>query len=401
MTQTDASAIVMGLGGTVDVEIDWSPDVLGMLAREEGVGVADTDPHAPITDLASMVRVVLGFVATGTGGERFAASPDAVREFAARFSSRVTIGGTAVRAALAMDVLGIASTVSIVEADPTLRRLLPESVRLLAAGETADLAPHLIVQYPADAQVHLEDGVLRAPLPNRIIIANDPPNRELTLAPNLPQTAAEANIVLLSSLNAIQEAEVLQARLAQLSDLIRALPSSVTVVWEDAGDHRPEFRATVASAMSPMVDIFSMNEDELAEFVASPVDLLDVESVTQALVLLRRAVPARTLVVHSSRWALALGDRAARLRGALRGGITMASTRYLHGDGMTADNYHEVAQRVPDSDASTFAKRLEARGADLVCEPAFRLATEDPTTIGLGDAFIGGFIAALESGEWR
>jgi ADP-dependent phosphofructokinase/glucokinase len=31
----------------------------------------------------------------------------------------------------------------------------------------------------------------------------------------------------------------------------------------------------------------------------------------------------------------------------------------------------------------------------VVCVPAHDIATADPTTIGLGDTFVGGFVAAL------
>lgn len=177
----------MGLAGTVDVELGWDADRWSELAGGLGVGVDDLDTQVPVVDLRSLVCVVLGFLAEGAGGERYAAESAVIDDLAGRFPATRTIGGTAVRAAIAIDVLGVTSTVSIVEADPTLRAQLPESARLLAAGESAELVPHLIVQFPAGARVCLRDGGIAARHPNRVIIANDSPNEILTLAPNFRQ----------------------------------------------------------------------------------------------------------------------------------------------------------------------------------------------------------------------
>jgi ADP-dependent phosphofructokinase/glucokinase len=44
----------------------------------------------------------------------------------------------------------------------------------------------------------------------------------------------------------------------------------------------------------------------------------------------------------------------------------------------------------------TFAAALEDRMGGVVrCLPGFRLDVAEPTTIGLGDAFVGGFLAAV------
>lgn len=299
------------------------------------------------------------------------------------------------RAAIAMDVVGVPSTVSVVEADQVLRSQLPSSVTLLAAGDSQALPPHVIVQFPAGASVDLADGRLRTEHPNRIIVTNDPPNEVVTLAPALPAAARAARVLLLSSLNAIQDEEILRSRLAELSDLVRSLPATTTVMWEDAGYHRPQLRHEVSDVMSRLAGIYSMNEDELAEFIGHPTDLLDAGEVARSLEELRQRVPAPTIVVHSKYWALAYGFESAGLRGALRGGIAMASARYLHGDGLTADHFYERAGAAPAAVARQAAAALEALVPDLVCEPALDMPIEAPTTIGLGDTFVGGFLAAL------
>ncbi len=390
--------VVLGLGGTVDVELVWDADALGAVADELGVRVEDADPGLPVVDERSLVAVLLGFLRTGQGGERFAASSDLIRAFASRFEHRVTLGGTNIRAAIAMDVLGVASTVHVVSIDATMRRLLPARCAEIHVTESEALDPHLIVQFPAGAAVRVGGETVVAPHPNRVILANDPPNRELVLAPGLRDAVRGAEVVLLSTLNVIQEPEVLAARLTELAEIVTGLPEDAVVLWEDAGYHRPELRAVVTDVMVGLSDVYSLNEDEMAAFLGRPVDLLDAGDLLAGLEELSAVVPARTLVVHSACWALAVGERAGGLRGALRGGIAMAGARYLRGDGVTRGDYDAMLTRTPRPDSLALAATLESARADLVCEAAYRLDVDVPTTIGLGDTFVGGFVAALVSG---
>lgn len=393
--------IVLGLGGTVDLEVEWDADLLGALARELRVGLADLDVHAPIVDERSLVVVLLALLATGRGGERFAASSDLVRAFGRRFTCRTTLGGTNIRAALAMAVLGVPATIHLVDVDDTVRALVPPGSALLHTGESAALDPHLIVQYPQGARIELHDGVVVAPQPNRFIVTNDPPNRLLTLAPGLGDAVERADVVMLSTLNAIQEPEVLTQRLAELVALGRRARPGTTVLWEEAAYHVPHVRDEVSAVLVELADVYSMNEDELEAFIGREVDLLDPADLSGALTELAAAVPARTLVVHSKYWALAAGERAHDLRAALRGGITMAATRYVHGDAMTRADHNATAALTPRADALELARALEALRPDVAVEAGHRLDVDHPTTIGLGDSFIGGFVAALADGRRR
>jgi ADP-dependent phosphofructokinase/glucokinase len=73
----------------------------------------------------------------------------------------------------------------------------------------------------------------------------------------------------------------------------------------------------------------------------------------------------------------------------------MASTRYAYGDDFSEDDYNEVAQAPPSSAGAAFARAIEARMPGLVrCSPAVVMQTARPTMIGLGDSFVGGFLAA-------
>ncbi|GEL98749.1 ADP-dependent glucokinase/phosphofructokinase [Cellulomonas terrae] len=393
-----STTFVLGMGGTVDYEIRWDPAVLEQLAAELGIGPDDLDRMAPVDSVRDLVRTLLAFVRDGVGGERFVASSGIVEEFAARFSKEVTLGGTCVRAAIAMDVLGIPSTMHLVSIDDNVRRLLPASVDYVSSAVEDTLDPHLIVQYPAGARVRVGGVELVAPHPNRVIFANDPPHRELRIAPDLPDALRAADVFLLSSFNVIQDPAVLESRLAQVRDAMRALPPDALVVFEDAGYHVPALSRRVRDEMVWCADVYSLNEDEMQAYLGRPVDLLDAPTVAKAVRELHEVVPAPTLVVHTKYWALAVGQRATSLRSALVGGITMASTRYWMGDGFTPEDYAATASLTPGTTAQQLVSDVaDLLGPDACVVPALDLSgVATPTTIGLGDSFVGGFLAALD-----
>jgi ADP-dependent phosphofructokinase/glucokinase len=391
---------VLGLGGTVDYEIDWDPGTLTRLAAEWGLRADELDAGVPILSERDLLRSLLGFVRDGVGGERFVASSEIVEAFARRFERRVTLGGTCVRAAIAMDrVRDLPALVHLVSIDDDVRRLLPASTTYLCSADRDTTDPHLIVQYPAASPVRVAGEDVVAAHPNRLIYVNDPPNLELVLHPGLADAVAAADVTLVSGFNVIQDRALLGDRLATVAAALDGRAPGSFAYFEDAGYHVPALRADVRDALAGRVDAWAMNEDELQAWIGRPVDLLDAADVAKALVDLRAAVPARTLVVHTKYWARAAGPGADGLRAALRGGITMASTRYLHGDDFTVEDYAATGAREPGPLGARFAAEVEAvagsAAGELACEPAYALDVPRPTTIGLGDTFVGGFLAAL------
>lgn len=394
-----AARIVLGLGGTVDWEIDWDAGVVQRLADQHAVTVDELDPWIPITDERTLVRAVLGFLRTGGGGERFVADPAVLEAFGGHFDYRITLGGTGVRAALAMSRLGVTSTLHLVSINDHVRRLLPAGCRYVSSATADSSEPHVIVQFPAGATVRVGDRTLVAPHPNRVILVNDPPNRDLVLSPELTDVLADAAVFEISGLNTIVDRAVLDDRITRLRSDAQAVPPSGVVFYEDAGFHDRSLHRAVLDGLVEMLDVVSMNEDELAEHVGRDVDLLDSEQVAAALTDLHAAIPAPAVVVHTKYWAMACGPQAERWPDAVRGGVTMAGTRFAHGDDFTPDDYRRTADGpVHEQGAAVSAAAVDllaARGIPAVAVPAFVLRPERPTTIGLGDSFVGGFVAAV------
>jgi ADP-dependent phosphofructokinase/glucokinase len=282
-----------------------------------------------------------------------------------------------VRAAIAMRSLGIDSLVHLVSIDDHVRRLLPDGVSYVCSADEDSTDPHLIVQYPAGAVIRAGDIDIVTEHPNRLIYVNDRPNRELVLSDELDALVPDADVFLVSGFNTIQDPALLEDRLRHVERLLGSVPAG-------------------AVSMARAVTVYSLNEDELFAYLGRRFDLLDADAVEKALYDIAALIPARNVVIHTKYWALALGERAQELADAVRGGILMASTRYLVGDGHTAQDYARTAAMEAPERGVVLAHELERRfGTRLACRPALVLTTATPTTIGLGDSFVGGFIGIL------
>lgn len=387
--------LVLGLGGTVDYELRWDSSVLDRLAHAHGVRRHELTTTAPITDERSLLVAVLAFVASGTGAERFVASSEVIEAFVSHFAYEITLGGTGVRAGLVLHALGIPSVQHLVSIDDNVRRLLPASLSYICSATEDTLDPHLIVQYPVGAHVRLVDGDLLAPAPNRLIFANDPPNRRMLLASDLASTLEDAEVFLVSGFNTMQDHDLLELRLAEIQRALRSLPTDALVYYEDAGFYSRRFAETVRARLLPHIDVYGMNEDELQEYLGRSVNLLDAADVIRALREAHMIIPARTLVVHTRYWVIAIRPEAERHRAALESAVRVAATRYRVGDALTAADVEKTSVMGRHGGGVDLVAAVEAAFADAAGVGAFSLDVASPTTVGLGDTFVGGFIAGV------
>jgi ADP-dependent phosphofructokinase/glucokinase len=391
-----ASGVVLGLGGCIDYELRLSSSTLEELVAEYEIRDDELDLSAPVTDERNLIISVLAHMKRGAGGEHYAASLGTLRGFAARFPKRISLGGTSVRAGLAMSRLGVPCTLHLVSINDHVRRLLPLSCDYISSAHKDTLYPHLVVEYDQGTGVQIGDIDVRAPFPNRLIYVNDPANASLELSDQLGLLLRDAGIFLISGFNTMRGEELLDQRLATLRKHMQQLPPETLVYYEDAAFHLPSFRGRVRNALVEDLDIYGMNEDEMQAEVGRSVDLLSAAEVEQALGALRALIPGPSLVVHTKYWSLALGEAAGEYAEALGDGIAVASTRYCYGDDYTDQQYELTGRSPVRAESQAFATALEGRMGSVVrCVPGFSLEVAQPTTIGLGDSFVGGFLAAL------
>jgi sugar/nucleoside kinase (ribokinase family) len=391
-----ATHVTLGLGGCVDYELTLSAPVLTRLVGEYHIRDAELTSAVPVTSERDLVVSILGHLKEGGGGEHFVASSAALQAFAGRFATRMALGGTSVRAGIAMSRLGVPSTLHLVSVNDVVRRLLPPTCDYLHSGDSDTLFPHLIVEYDGTLRIRAGDIDLRARFPNRLIYVNDPANEALVLSDDLSCLLSDARIFLISGFNGIRDPDVLDQRLRALRHHMRRLPADALVYYEDAAFHEPTFSRRVRDALVQVIDVYGLNEDEMQAYLGRTVDLLSVPDVEQALTELRELIGAPTLVVHTKYWSAAVGERTDDYAEPVNAGIVLASTRYCYGDDYTDEHRALLQERPRRTESRDFAEALQARmGAVVRCLPGLDLDVARPTTIGLGDTFVGGFLAAV------
>ena len=283
--------IVLGLDDNVDYEMVWDSTVLERLVEDLHVSDSELDSATPVSGIRDLVISILGFLKTQAGGERFVASPGIIEDFAGLFRYKVTIGGTAARAAIAMRKLGHRSALHLITINDHVRKLIPPDSPWVCSSTRDSSSPHLIVQFNAGTRVKAGDIAIRASGADRIIYHSNQDRIALKISPDLASLAADARVFLVSGFNAMQSSALLAERLDTLRGVMRSLPRDAVVFFEDACFHDPALHAQVREALVDSIDVYSLNEDELQGHVGRKVALLDPGAVLEALGDLHRLVP--------------------------------------------------------------------------------------------------------------
>ena len=309
---------------------------------------------------------------------------------------KITLGGTSVRAAIAMRKLGYTSALHLVTINEHVRRLIPQDSPYVCSNTVDSSFPHLIVQFDKETHVRAGDIDICAPRANRIILHDDTDNVTMRLNEEFGDLITGAKVFLISGFNAMRDEQLLVDRLASVQRMLARLPADAQVFFEDAGYYNPNFHKLAVNTLAQRITIFSLNEDELQGHLGRTVDMLDAVAVRAALEDLHKLIPSPVIVVHSMYWALAYGDNAQGMAHALKGGVTMATTRFRYGDDFTVENYREVENLPPNPEGAQFAAAIAGLLGSKVCvAPVAQVDQSSGTTIGLGDAFVGGFLPAL------
>lgn len=387
--------IALGFGNNIDYEIVWNSSVFEDLILQYDIHQEELDVNSIINNERDLVISILAFLKSGSGGERFVASSAIIERFSQRFENQITLGGTSVRAAIAMRKLGYTAALHLVTTNDHVRRLLPRDCPYVCSNEKDSSYPHLIVQYGENTRVRTSEIDLSSTQPNRIIYHSDYDNIRMALNEEFAELITEAKILLVSGFNAMQSETLLLKRIESLVGMMGSLPENAIVFYEEAGFYEPRFCQVIYSALASHIDIVSLNEDEVQHHLGRKLDLLDVFQVQEALVELQTLIPIPVIVVHTRCWAIAYGENATKYWQALKAGTTLATTRFRYGDNFTAGNYSEVESRAPRNDNATFANAINSlSGNKLCCVPVPDVEQSSGTTIGLGDAFVGGFLPA-------
>ena len=392
--------IAAGFQNTVDFELIWDTSVLETLITHYKIVSSEIDTEREICSERDLLIVLLSHMITGSGSECLASSSRITRAFASHFRYNITLGGTAIRAAMAVEKIGYRSTVHACSLNRHFCTLMPKEVDWISSvpDEGDDFHPHIIVQYPSDIRIHAMDLDFKTSRANRVIFTHDPPSMALKISDTFADRVTQARVFLIASYNIINEEKILRDRLSRTIRIIENLPPNHIVIMEDGCFKVPRMRRIVTSVLSPYIDIFSTNEDELQDRFGRRIDTSDAAQVARAVRTVYSQVNVPTLVCHSAHWTLAYGKMTENILNALKSGTLMAATRFRMGDSYGRSDYRET-ESFPDSiEGAAFSRAAaEEFGTEpFVCLPCKDLSfVKNPTTIGLGDSFVGGMLPAL------
>ncbi|HQF80908.1 MAG: hypothetical protein KBG27_02315 [Flexilinea sp.] len=388
--------IVLGLGNNIDYEIEWDSAIFENLVHEFGIEYSEIHPVGEVQTQRDLIISILSYMKEGKGGECFVRSSQIIEDFSKAFRKKITLGGTSVRAAIAMSKIGYSSALHLVTMNDDVRRLLPPDCEYICSAPEENSYPHLIIQFTQNHTIRVQDKIIRPKQANRIIYDNDLDNILMRLDPRLSQLLLNAKVFLISGFNAMQDQSLLEDRLEKLLISMKNLPKDALIFYEDACFYNKNFSRIVRDKLLGHIQIFSLNEDEFEGYIGRKINLLDPLEVLQSLEVLCKLIPVPKIVLHTQYWALAYGRDADSLKKALKGGITMGGTRYRFGDDFTRQNYFEMEKSAPQKEGAQFSDRINAmKQGEICCLPCVEVNDKNVTTIGLGDAFVGGFLPAL------
>ena len=388
--------IALGFCNNVDYEIVWNADILNELVIHYQIGADEPNTGGPIRNERDLVVSILGFMKAAEGGERFVGGSEIIERFSGRFEKRITLGGTSVRAAVAMRKLGYTSALHLITQNENVRRLIPADSPFVCSNDQDSFYPHLIVQFGEGDRVCAGDIDIGARQSNRVIYHCNADRIAMRLAPDFADLLGDAQVLLISGFNAMQDRRLLLERLATVSHLLARLSDDAIVYLEDGGYYDRSFRKAIHHGLGARMDVFGLNEDELQTHLQRKVPLRETRQVAGAVKEAHRYIPAAAVVFHTQHWALVHGNAASRYADALRAGVTLATTRFRFGDDFTLADFRDIESRAPSDQNAEFAKTINATaGDDFYCVPVADVEQANATTIGLGDAFVGGFLPAL------
>lgn len=392
--------IALGFHTCMDFETVWSTETVEQMIEEFHVTEKDLkEKDIPIDSERALLIASLWHMKRGMGCELIPDTNQICLDFAGRFDYRITVGGTATRAAISISKLGYQSTIQLCCFNRRMLELLPEEIDYMigVSHEQQEIYPHVILSYQAGVHIRANDIDFVTPRENRIMFSNDTDSMEIAVSPDYVSKLQNAEVFLLSCFSEILDEEILKERVRCTNELLLSLPENAIVVMEDGCYIRKDFRMYVHRSLKNAVDILSMNEDELQEYIGREINIMDDGEVLAAVEEVYENAGVPTILIHSASWALTYGEKARKYEKALRSGIIMAGTRFRCGDNFGKEEYEETGRLLTKKESEVFCRRITERAAGKICcLPCKDLSfVENPTVVGLGDFFAGGLLPQL------
>ncbi len=321
--------IAMGFHTCVDYELIWDTAVVEKQIQAFNIRAEELKIQHEVDSERAMWISCLAHLKDGVGGELVPKRFQDCNNFANHFAYKITLGGTATRAALALNRIGYKSVIQTSCYNEHVHRLMPKGIQVLPGvmEDENEIYPHVILQCSGGVRIHANDIDFITPRENRILISRDIYSLNVpVLDKEFGALITDAEVFLLGSFTEILDRDVLENCVQKTKNLLTYLPDDAIVVLEDGCYVKKNFRYYVHEQLAPQAHILSMNEDEMQEYIGRRIDILDPEAVSEALRIVHSKCGLKTVLVHSAAWALAYGELAGIMHKSLEGGIALAGT---------------------------------------------------------------------------
>ena len=389
----------MGFHACVDYELIWDTAVVESLIEKFQIREDELLLDAPVHTERDAWIFCLAHLRAGIGGEIVPDDAQSVIDFADHFDKKITLGGTPTRAAIVLAKIGYESYLQTSCWNRHIKTLLPKEITATPGEEESDMIfPHVVLQCGKGVRIHAGDIDFVTPRENRMMISRDDTSLDMPILPDtFGPVIEDADVFLLGCFSEMLDREILDRCIGETRALLEHLPKKAVVMYEDGCYVMKAFRYAVHEHLRPYIDVLSMNEDEMQEYIGRSIDILDVKAVSAAVKCVYDSLGIDHIIIHSAKWALAYGKNPQSLRDALIGGATMASTRFRIGDDITPENYAETAQMPNREDSTVFCEAIQETLGDKICIiPSKDMShVEHPAVVGLGDSFAGGCLPGL------
>lgn len=392
--------IALGFHTCVDFELVWNTQVVEQQIRAFNIRNDELRSDIEADSERAIWILSLAHLKEGIGCEIVPDESEMCVEFSKHFEYKVTLGGTATRAAIILAQLGYPSILQTSSYNEYIKRMMPKNIRVLPGTEMKqdEVYPHVVLQCSGGVRISANDIDFVTPRENRILISRDEDSLNIpVLDVEFGKMIGECEVFLLGSFTEIIDFDILKDRIERTKRLLSYLPENAIIVMEDGCYVKSDFRRYVHEQLASQITVLSMNEDELQQYIGKKINILNPDEVSDALMYTYEKVGVRKLIIHSAAWALVYGEDIENLKSAIEGGVAMAATRFRLGDDFGFEDFTKTKELADQKEGIMFCRNIkETIGNKVQCIPCKDLKyVKNPTVVGLGDSFAGGLLMGL------
>lgn len=410
--------LVFGYTSDLDVLISWDNDTFNRILEEHLEAEPAVKKFETIDSMSDFARIVSYYLIHGWGGEIEITNNLVCETLEDLFDIDFALGGTCAQGSTALGTVGFPSVVHITDRSKEVSRLMDglgiEVVSQngkvpIIEGATQDLpVRHMILQYPKDSKIIINQNLYFAPVSNRMIMDYDKVHKYVPIDPDFLTYCEKnaENILAYSSsgFNAVVDPVIMKDKADQLSahyKKIRDANPECMIYFESAHYMNQDVNDMVFERLADSIDLLGLNEEELVHHSQRhglDTDKDDPVSVIEALNFVMEKYEVTGIVLHTKDYAMYYGHDQPGvdfIKGLTLGNL-MAGTRARIGKYGTYEECGETLAQPISPTGVAFAEALEHIETKFNAYLVPSRYMPQPTfTIGLGDTFVAGFMTSF------